>query len=148
MKGKPKGKEAPKKGQAEEKARSDESHNGPTVFDIAHMSPVKSMAVRFVSVTDQMLNGDRERAIAAWAYACGMANTIKKTERALGTHGASAVFGSIAEAAPVTKCEDGHEECALCHESWTAGEEFDNLERLFILTGGNRTSGRFDPMYM
>jgi len=108
---------------------------------------VKSMAVRFVSVTDQMLNGDRERAIAAWAYACGMANTIKKTERALGTHGASAVFGSIADAAPVTKCEDGHEECALCHEPWTAGEEFDKLEKLFILTGGNRATGRFDPMF-
>jgi hypothetical protein len=148
MKEEPKGKEALEKGQAEEKARSDESHNGPTVFDIAHMGPVKSMAVRFVSATDRMLNGDRERAIAAWAYACGMANTIKKTERALGTHGASAVFGSIAEAVPVTKCEDGHEECALCHEPWTAGEEFDKLEKLFILTGGKQASGRFDPMYM
>ena len=147
MKEEQKDEEASKKEQAEEKARSDESHNGPTVFDIAHMSPVKSMAVRFVSVTDQMLNGDRERAIAAWAYACGMANTIKKTERALGTHGASAVFGSIADAAPVTKCEDGHEECALCHEPWTAGEEFDKLEKLFILTGGNRATGRFDPMF-
>ena len=147
MKEEPKGKEALEKGQAEERARSDESHNGPTVFDIAHMGPVKSMAVRFVSVTDRMLNGDRERAIAAWAYACGMANAIKKTERALGTHGASAVFGSIAEAVPVTKCEDGHEECSLCHEPWTAGEEFDKLEKLFILTGGNRATDRFDPMF-
>jgi len=148
MKEKSKGKGAPKNEQAEEKARSDESRNGPTVFDIAHTTPVKSMAVKFLAATDQMLDGERERAIAAWAYACGMANTIKKTERALGTHGASAVFGSIAEAVPVTKCEDGHEECALCHEPWTAGDEFDKLEKLFILTGGRQASGRFDPMYM
>jgi len=148
MKEEPKGKEALEKGQAEEKARSDESHNGPTVFDIAHMSPVKSMAVRFVSVTDQMLNGDRERAIAVWAYACGMAKAIKTTERTLGTFGASTVFGSIAEAAPAPKGDDDDKECEICHQPWTAGDEFDKLEKMILETGGKQASGRFDPMYM
>jgi len=147
MKEEPKGKEALEKGQAEEKARSDESHNGPTVFDIAHMGPVKSMAVRFVSVTDQMLNGDRERAIAAWAYACGMANAIKMTERTLGTFGASTVFGSIAEAAPAPKGDDDDKECDICHQPWTAGDEFDKLEKLIFQAGGKQASGKFDPMY-
>ena len=147
MKGKPKGKEAPKKEQTEEKARSNESDGGPTIIDIAHKGAVKSTAVVFVSMTGQMFKSDRERAIAAWAYAFGMAKTIKMTERTLGTFGASTVFGSIAEAAPAPKGDDDDKECEICHQPWTAGDEFDKLEKMILETGGKQASGRFDPMY-
>jgi hypothetical protein len=148
MKEEPKGKEAPEKEEAEEEAWSDESFGELTIFDIAHMKSVKRLAVRFVSVTDRVVLSERERAIAAWAYACGMAHTIKTTEKALGASGASAVFGMFAMVFPITKCEDGHEECGMCHQLSTAGEEFDKLEKVLILTGGKQASGRFDPMYM
>ena len=147
MEGNQKDKEAPEKGEAEDDAWSDESYGELTIFDIAHMGSVKRLAVRFVSVTDRVVLTERERAIAAWAYACGMAHTIKTTERALGSFGASAVFGTFAEVFPVTKCEDGHVECGMCHQPSTAGEEFDKLEKVLILTGGKQASGRFDPMY-
>ena len=103
MKGKPKGKEAPKKEQAEEKARPSESDGGPTIIDIVHKGAVKSTAVGFISMTGQVFNNERERAIAAWAYAFGMAKALKMTEKTLGTFGASTVFGSIAEAVPAAK---------------------------------------------
>jgi len=148
MKGKPKGKEAPKKEQAGEKARPSESDGGPTIIEVAHMGVVKNTAVGFISMTDQVFNNERERAIAAWAYAFGMAKALKMTEKTLGTFGASTVFGSIAEAVPVTKCDDGHGECEICHQPWTAGDDFDKLEKLIFQTRGKQASGRFDPMYM
>ena len=152
MKGKPKGKEAPKKGQAEEKAEEkaepSEGDDAPTMVEIVHMGAVKGTAIKFVSMTGQMFMSERERAIAAWAYACGMAKTIKTTERALGTFGASTVFGAVAEDVPVAKGDDGGKVCACCHEPWTAGEEFDKLEKVLILTGGKQAKGKFDPMYM
>jgi len=147
MKGKSKGEGAPKKEQAGEKARLSESDGGPTVIEIVHKGAVKSTAVRFVSGTDQVFNNERERAIAAWAYAFGMAKALKMTEKTLGTFGASTVFGSIAEAVPVAKCDDGHEECEICHQPWTAGDDFDKLEKLIFQTRCKQASGRFDPMY-
>jgi hypothetical protein len=148
MEGNQKDKEAPEEGDTEEEAWSDESFGELTISDIAHLKSVKRLAVRFVSITDRVVLSDRERAIAAWAYACGMAHTIKTTEKALGASGASAVFGMFAMVFPVTKCEDGHEECAMCHQLSTAGEEFDKLEKVLILTGCKQATGRFDPMYI
>jgi hypothetical protein len=102
----------------------------------------------FVSSADGMFRTEREKAIAAWAYSCGMARAIKKTEKALGNFGATALFASIAEGVPIAKGDDGSKVCGCCQQPWTAGEEFDKLEKLLILTGGKQAAGRFDPMYM
>ena len=147
MKGKSRGKEAPKKEHIEENARSNENDGTPTIVEIVHMGAVKSTAVRFASVMGRMFKTDRERAIATWAYACGMAKTLKMTERSLGTFGASTVFGSIAEAIPPTKDEDDGEDQEFRNLRRAEGDEFDRLERLIASSEGKQASGRFDPMY-
>ena len=148
MKGKTKANVTPKKGQRVERARANEPMGGPTISEIMHMDVVKKTAVNFARQQGKAFKSEKERAIAAWAYANGVARTLKMAEKALGDFGASTVFGTIASAAKQLGGDDDDGCCDECRSSQPHADEFETMEKLLGAADGKSGKGKFDPMYL